>query len=105
MDRAKVICHMFLTMDGKIQTDIKGYPDCEIAGEIYDNITFTSSNAWSCGRETFQYLSDDSVDLSKYKAKEGELKDKFIKDDIYCFAFADKSFKKLLFGSISITEL
>lgn len=36
MNRAKVICHMYTTIDGKIVTDLPGYPDCEIAGNIYD---------------------------------------------------------------------
>lgn len=61
MNRAKVICHMYTTIDGKIVTDLPGYPDCEIAGNIYDEITFQTSNAWGCGRETFEYLSNHSL--------------------------------------------
>lgn len=95
MDYPKVICHMYTTIDGKIVTDLAGYPDCLEAGDIYDVFTFKSSNAWGCGRETFQYLSSDEVDLSKYELKKGELTDHFEKDDIYCFAFDRKG--KLFF--------
>lgn len=97
MNRAKVICHMYTTIDGKIVTDLLGYPDCEIAGNIYDEITFQTSNAWGCGRETFEYLSNHSVDLNQYKAKEGDLKDYFEKDKRYCFAFDRKG--KLFFDN------
>ncbi len=94
--KTEVICHMYITIDGKIETDINGYPDCFKAGEIYDNFTFSSSNAWGCGRETFQYLSNNLIDLNDYPFKSGELVDKFIKDDIYCFAFDRKG--KLFFN-------
>lgn len=96
MDSIKVICHMYTTIDGKIVTDLNSYPDCVEAGEIYDNFTFNTSNAWGCGRETFQYLSDESVDLNDYKPQEGPLKDHFIKDERYCFAFDRKG--KLFFN-------
>ncbi len=87
IERAFVTCHMYVSMDGKIETGIKGYPDCEVAGEIYDQITFSSSKAWGCGRATFQYLSDEVASLEDYEPYAGELKDHFIKDEIYCFAF------------------
>ncbi len=95
VERAFVTCHMYISMDGKIETEIEGYPDCQIAGDIYDEITFSSSKAWGCGRATFQYLSDESVNLEDYEPYTGELEDHFIKDEIYCFAFDRKG--KLFF--------
>lgn len=54
MVKTKIISHMYRTIDGKIVTDLQGYSDCEKAGEFYDNYTFATSNAWGCGRETFE---------------------------------------------------
>ncbi len=98
MERAKVICHMYVTIDGKIVTDLKGYPDCEIAGNIYDEITFSTSNAWGCGSKTFAYLSNSTVQLDLYEPKQGPLEDHFVKDERYCFAFDRKG--KLYFNQI-----
>lgn len=95
MVKTKIISHMYTTIDGKIVIDLQGYPDCEKAGEFYDNYTFATSNAWGCGRETFEYLSDKNVDLRKYESKQGELNDNFVKDYLYCFAFDRKG--KLFF--------
>lgn len=90
MNRAKVICHMYMTIDGKTITDLPKYPDCEIAGNIYDEKIFSMAKAWGCGRATFMYLSDANVNLDNYAPKEGKLVDKVIKDEIYCFAFDRK---------------
>lgn len=91
----KVICHMYVTIDGKIVTDLQGYPNCQQAGDIYDALIFSNSKAWGCGRETFQYLSNENIDLNKYSIKHGELKDHFVKDERYCIAFDRKG--KLFF--------
>lgn len=98
MNKVKVICHMYTTIDGKIVTDIAGYPDCEVAGNIYDELTFTYGKAWGCGRSTFTYLSDEKVNLNNYKAKEGLLVDHIIKDERYCFSFDRKG--KLFFKDV-----
>ena len=94
-NKVKVICHMYLTIDGKIETSIKNYPDHETSGEIYDEYTFKTSNAWGCGRETFEYLSDKNVDLTKFEPYLGKKEDYIEKDDIYCFYFDRKG--KLFF--------
>ena len=97
MDKVKVICHMYVTIDGKIQTELQGYPDSLEAGIIYDNFTFDSAKAWGCGRDTFEYLSDKNIKLDSYLPKEGELIDHVVRDDIYCFAFDRRG--KLFFKS------
>ena len=96
--KVKVICHMYLSLDGKIVTDLVGYPNHPTSGDIYDQITFSSANAWACGRATFQYLSVTDVDLKNYEPYQGELVDKFIQDDLYCLAFDRKG--KLFFQDI-----
>ncbi len=89
MDRAKVILHMYTTMDGKIETSIPSYPDCDEAGEIYDRFTFDRSKAWGCGSRTFEYLSAQGVDLHKSEPRPLGV-DEFRKADRYCFAFDRK---------------
>ena len=41
MDRAKVICHMMTTIDGKIVIDWDGNKDYKLAGEEYDRLIYT----------------------------------------------------------------
>ncbi len=94
MNKTKVICHMYTSIDGKIVTNLKGFPDCEVAGNIYDEITLNSSNAWGCGRTTFEYLSANNINLNEYE-ETTDLNDNFIQDERYCFAFDRKG--KLFF--------
>ena len=104
MERAKVICHMYVTIDGKIVTDLKGYPDCEIAGNIYDEITFSTSNAWGCGSKTFAYLSNSTVQLDLYEPKQGPLEDHFVKDDVIVLPLIEKE-NYILIKFIMIMEI
>ena len=53
MERAKVIVHMFVTIDGKSQEYLEGDPDARFAGEVYDQFVLTLGEAWGCGRNTF----------------------------------------------------
>ena len=64
MDRAKVICHMMTTIDGKISIDWEGNKDYEKVGDEYDRLVFAYGQAYGCGRGTFQYL-EETV-LSEY---------------------------------------
>ena len=54
MDRAKVICHMMTTIDGKIVIDWDGNKDYKLAGEEYDRLIYTYAQAYGCGRATSQ---------------------------------------------------
>ncbi len=65
MDRAKVVCHMMTTIDGKIVIDWDGNEDYAITGEEYDRLIYTYGKAMGCGRATCQ--TDDVVDLENYK--------------------------------------
>ncbi|WP_125143385.1 dihydrofolate reductase family protein [Clostridium transplantifaecale] len=63
--RAKVICHMMTTIDGKIVIDWDGNSDYELVGEEYDRLISAYGSAMGCGRATLQ--TDDDVDFEKYK--------------------------------------
>lgn len=76
MDRAKVICHMMTTIDGKIVIDWDGNKDYELAGEEYDRLIYTYAQAYGCGRATSQM--DLDVDFSKYKDVPVKYEDKVI---------------------------
>ena len=76
MDRAKVICHMMATIDGKIVIDWDGNKDYELAGEEYDRLIYTYAQAYGCGRATSQM--DLDVDFSKYKDVTVKYEDKVI---------------------------
>lgn len=88
MERARVICHMYTTIDGKINTELPAYPesaDCDYAGEVYDNITHTYGEAWGCGRQTFQ--NDNHPDLADLDTSHVRYQDHIIQGKNICFAF------------------
>lgn len=76
MDRAKVICHMMTTIDGKISIDFDGNADYMAVGDEYDRRTFSYGQAYGCGRATFQ--QDNEIDFSNYKNKEVKYEDHVI---------------------------
>lgn len=76
MDRARVICHMMTTVDGKISVDFDGNSDYEAIGGEYDRRVFSYGQAYGCGRETFQ--QEIPVDFTKYKEADVKYEDKVI---------------------------
>jgi riboflavin biosynthesis pyrimidine reductase len=64
-NRAKVVCHMMTTIDGKIVIDWDGNEDYELAGAEYDRLIYTYGEAMGCGRATYQ--TDNVVEFEKYK--------------------------------------
>lgn len=82
MDRAKVICHMMTTIDGKIVIDWDGNKDYEQAGEEYDRLIGTYGQAYGCGRATSQM--DLDVDFSKYRGAAVQYADKVILPEEGC---------------------
>lgn len=76
MERAKVICHMMTTIDGKISIDFDGNPDYIAVGDEYDRRVFSYGQAYGCGRNTFQ--QEHPVDFSKYKNVPVKYEDKVI---------------------------
>lgn len=64
-NRAKVICHMFTTIDGKISIDFTGNEDYQQAEVEYEQLVYSYGEAFGCGRATFE--TGIEADLSKYK--------------------------------------
>ena len=63
MDRAKVIVHMYVSIDGKID----GPRASDISSAYYSDELFRLSNADGNGRQTIQmYAAPGKLDLSKY---------------------------------------
>ncbi|MBP5092173.1 MAG: dihydrofolate reductase family protein [Bacilli bacterium] len=84
-ERAKVIVHMFVTIDGKTTEYLQGSKDARFGGAIYDQFTLSLGEAWGCGRATFD--SHLQVDLSKFSGKPHDRKDRFKESDKpLCFA-------------------
>ncbi len=63
-ERARVICHMFTTIDGKIDVEFDPTAEYDMVGDEYDRILFSLGEAYGLGRATCQ--GDDPEDLSRY---------------------------------------
>ena len=69
MERAKVIIHMYESIDGKIDGDWDGLPGDKASGDYYDDILFKISNTNANGSNTIVMdAAPGKVDLSKYSA-------------------------------------
>lgn len=89
MERAKVIVHMYVSLDGKID----GPRGSEISSAYYSDELFRLSNADGNGRKTIaMYAAPGKVDLSKYSAAGIEYKDWIpdIQSDTWSVAFDRK---------------
>lgn len=76
MDRAKVIIHMYTSIDGKIDGDWMDLPGCKVSGDYYDKILFQMGNANANGSNTVvMYAAKGHPDLSKYKTDGIEYED------------------------------
>lgn len=72
MQRAKVVVHMYVTIDGKID----GKNDSPESGQYYNDELFVLSNADGNGRRTIQmYAAPETVDLTRYSADGIEYED------------------------------
>ena len=97
-NRPYIICHMTMSIDGKVTedflTDKAGGPACDI---YYDINRTTESNGFICGRVTMEssFTGGYYPDLSQYQPKQHELSVKadYITDDLggyYAIAFDPK---------------
>ncbi len=87
-DRARVICHMMTTIDGKIVIDFDGNEDYQTAGDEYDRLVAAYGPVWGCGRATSQL--EIPVDFSQYEGVPVTYEDKIIqppKGAHLCVAF------------------
>lgn len=89
MQRAKVIVHMYVSIDGKID----GPYSSDISGSYYSDELFKLSNADGNGRETIQmYAAPGHPDLSKYDVSQIDYSDWLpdISSDTWSVAFDRK---------------
>lgn len=67
MERAKVIVHIYESIDGKIDGAWDGLPGDKASGDYYDDILFKLSNTNANGSNTIvMYAAPGHPDLSKY---------------------------------------
>lgn len=76
MERAKVIIHMYTSIDGKIDGEWDGLPGDKASGDYYDEILFQLGNANANGSNTIiMYAAKGHPDLSKYSTDGIEYED------------------------------
>lgn len=84
MERSKVICHMYLSIDGKIDGKYMDEHGCDISGEFYDRQIWEMGNANANGRVTAEmYFAHENIDYSKYDVSNVNYNDNVIKSDYY----------------------
>lgn len=67
MERAKVIVHMYTSIDGKIDGKWDGLPGDRASGDYYDDVLFKISNTNANGIRTINmYAATGHPDLSQY---------------------------------------
>lgn len=79
MDRARVICHMYTCIDGKLLPRLGNNEDALFAGDEYDRMTFEMGEAYGCGSGTFAPENPES--LERFKGKPVKREDVVIKDE------------------------
>ena len=79
MERTKIICHMFVSLDGKIDTAFPDHPDLDAAGELYERMGYEYGQAIGIGRNTVD--TGIRPDLSAYKDRKEDHQDHVIVDD------------------------
>lgn len=88
MDRCKVISHMYVSIDGKIDGEYMGEHGCDISGEYYDDIIGELGSSMAGGRVTnCMYHANENVDLNKYNNIDVAEGDYILKADHYHFCF------------------
>lgn len=96
-NRAKVICHMFITLDGNATSDLMWVKRYEYVGDEYNRIMLSEREAFGVGRETLQ--TDLQVDLSKYSNISVSYQDKEAGKADSSFVFAIDRYGKLRWDS------
>ena len=95
MDRPYVVCHMLMSVDGKVTGDFLFRQQCEDATQAYYEINRDfNADAYACGRVTMEgsFTSGWYPDLSQYSPIDDKLSD-FVADNtngFYAVAFDRK---------------
>ncbi len=83
-----VICHMYVSIDGKIDGSYMEEKGCDQSGEYYDDIIFTMGTSMAGGRVTSQlYKAHGKNTLSQYSGLNVASGDYVIEDEHYQFCF------------------
>lgn len=81
MDRPYIFCHMLTSLDGKIMGAFMDTPEGEIAGNVFDNISFGNNpyykhQGWLSGRVTtddnFTFYEKPELDEGAETVPEGD---------------------------------
>lgn len=76
MDRAKVIVHMYISIDGKIDGEYDGQDGDKVSSDFYDDQMYRLSNAGANGATTVKmYAAKGHPDLTKYSAADIDYND------------------------------
>ena len=82
MDRCKVICHMYVSIDGKIDGDYMNEEGCDPSGEYYDCWIWENSNANANERTTAEmYFAHEKIDYSIYEGEDIDYSDNVLLSD------------------------
>ena len=91
MNRSKVICHMYVSIDGKIDGEYMNEHGCDISGEYYEIALWEMGNANANGRATAEmYFANKEIDYSKYDVSNIDYQDHVIKANHYWVVFDRK---------------
>ncbi len=83
-----VICHMYISIDGKIDGEYMNETGCDISGEFYDDAIFNMGTSMAGGRVTSQmYNAHGKNTLEKYSGLNIPEGDYIIKAKHYNFCF------------------
>lgn len=88
MKRCKVISHMYVSIDGKIDGAYMNESGCDVSGEYYDTAIWDLGDSMAGGRITnMMYHAKAIVDLKKYMNQNIPNGDYILKADQYHFCF------------------
>ncbi len=88
MERCKVISHMYVSIDGKIDGNYMQEHGCDSSGDYYDTVIWSLGDSMAGGRVTnTMYHAKADVDLAVYKDRDVPAGDFILKSDHYHFCF------------------
>lgn len=91
MNRCKVICHMYVSVDGKIDGRYMDEDERSDSGAFYDSAIWEMGNANANGRNTAEmYFAHEDIDYDKYDITEVDYNDHVIRSDYYWVIFDRK---------------
>ena len=96
-ERAKTVCHMFVTIDGNPISDLMWDEKLGDSVEVYNRIMLGDGDAFGAGRATMQM--DITVDMSPYQNTEVSYEDVIVPTEEEPFCFIIDRFGKLRWES------